>query len=117
MRCCRKMPDGTPCPGEGIAQPVLLIYAPKKYGNCSPIKAALGLAVCQKHERSARVEDFVSDDGWKQIENEFAAVGRVLPDRSRTQLAFQPYADLEALMKVARERGAPIATLGKRRQG
>jgi hypothetical protein len=96
MRCARKTDDGMRCIADGEWQPVLMMYAPFIHGNSSPVTAPLGLAVCQKHKQEATLDHFLSDEGWEQIAAGFDAIGRVVPDRKRTKLAWRKYGDIQA---------------------
>lgn len=87
--CCK-----SGCARPGRWQPVLLLYAPKSYGNCSPIQSVLGLRVCDACRDEAQVRDFVGDEGWAQIRHALRNAGKVIPDRDRTQLAWQEHRDL-----------------------
>jgi hypothetical protein len=111
---CGRKDGGEACPNPGIWQPVLLIYAPYIHGFNEPVRAALGLAVCGEHKDSAVVADFLSDEGWAQIADGFRQIGRVDPDRRRTQLAWRSYADIAAELQAARARGESITELRRR---
>lgn len=53
-----------------------------------PVKATLGLRVCNEHKDDMTVDDLVTDEGWRQIERGFDSVGRLRPTRSLNELRF-----------------------------
>lgn len=56
----------------------------------APCPAYLGLGVCDEHRASAKLEDFLSDDGWAGICEGFRAANRPPPTRELTTLRFEP---------------------------
>lgn len=92
--CAREEEPGMKCPWPGDWQPVLLLYAPAEYHSPQPIRAALGMAVCDRHKDVARLEHFLSGPGWAQIVEGLRRAGKVAPDRARTQLAWRRYRDI-----------------------
>lgn len=80
--CARK-----DCTNPGGWRPVLILRAASRPNE--PARAELGIAVCEHHARTGQVDDFVSDEGWAQISNAFAASGRERPARALTSLEFE----------------------------
>ena len=76
------------CGQEGTWFPLLLLRAPLDYGDMQPVGAFLGVRVCDDHKLTDPKE-WITDEGWAQIEAGFCAVFRVLPDRGRVQVMFE----------------------------
>jgi len=66
--------------------PILLLYAPARYGEHPPIQSQLSLKICDTHKESLKPEDLICDAGWIQIEQAVASRGKAKPDRSRTRI-------------------------------
>lgn len=80
--------DRQDCQNEGAYHPVLLLYAPRKYNINDPIKSILSINVCEEHVKEDKLENFLSNEGWIQLCEAIASIGKVLPERSRTQLSW-----------------------------
>lgn len=80
--------DKSNCTNDARYHPVLLLYAPRKYNLNQPIKSILSLEICQDCMEKAILDDFISNEGWIQICEMIDKAGKILPDRSRSQLAF-----------------------------
>ena len=75
--------------GEGLYYPVMVFHAPKKeYPNAPPIKSYLPILCCEVCKREAKIESFLSDEGWDQIKYAIEKQGRVVPDRLLTTVEF-----------------------------
>lgn len=83
------MCDKLNCTNGGIYKPVLLFYAPKEYNFPEPIKCILGLKICLEHKKSGTVDDFLSNEGWIQLCERIAGIGKVIPDRKLTKLTWE----------------------------
>jgi hypothetical protein len=67
-----------------------VLYAPPPYppSACAPSNDFLYL--CDEHRHETKVEDVLTDEGWKQIAAGFVRAGLVEPCRERTELVFAP---------------------------
>lgn len=91
------------CNREARWSPVLLLYAPRKYGAHPPIQSHMTMGVCDVHRAGIQLADLMDDAGWVKITAAVAASGRAVPDRSRTQLAWETCArSEEAFAKLPR---------------
>lgn len=86
----------TGCSNPGRWNPVLLLYAPKKYNCPEPIRSSLNLAICDECSKSSTVSSFLCDEGWAQIISALDRAGKVRPQRDRTQLAWEPIGAFDA---------------------
>jgi hypothetical protein len=57
-----------------------------------PAVVRFNLHVCEAHRASLRLNDVVTDEGWRFIVDAFMRLGRARPVRDRTQLRFEPLA-------------------------
>lgn len=84
MKCARQ-----DCPGgDAIVAPVVVLRAPQRYEPAPPLRAVLGLPTCAPCSRVVTLADVVNDDSWRALTASVRAVGRVLPDRTRTELVW-----------------------------
>lgn len=51
-----------------------------------------GLVVCDEHA-DGDIDHLVTDEGWEQIVNTFAAAGKAEPDRSTLEIHYHPIHD------------------------
>lgn len=77
MAACGR--DG--CAKPGIWYPVLVLRA---HGGEAGV--VLALKVCERHRKALGVEDFVTEQGWREICAGAARIGRPEPDRALTTL-------------------------------
>lgn len=87
-RTCQVAKSGEPCGDLGLWRPVLTLR-PKGYTG-TPVKAFLGLVVCESHKSQAELKHFLGEEGWNQIVAAMNAQGLALPDRDSTELTFEP---------------------------
>lgn len=80
--------DHTGCAAPSDVRPVLLIFSPLP-GTC-PARGVIGREYCAACARLLTVDDFVTDEGWTQIAQRFASIGKMQPDRARLQLILEP---------------------------
>jgi len=71
------------CEREGEWMPILEFRAGE---NKPPAPCALGLPICTFHKERSTVEDFLSDEGFKQVCDTMRAHGYEQPVRSLTSL-------------------------------
>ena len=88
MKCSLKGCDST----DAVWSPVIVLYAPKSRGKHDPVRAQLGLHICQKHKEESTLADFLSDEGFQQISDSLTSIGRASPDRSRAKLEWEIWA-------------------------
>lgn len=78
------------CHAEGTRQPVLLVMPANRPDYTGPpVEMTLGMVVCDPHQADTGADDLVGDEGWQQITQVFAAMGRAAPDRSTIGLAWR----------------------------
>ena len=75
------------CPKNGLWHPVMLLRAPLDYGETPPVRAVIGLKVCDDH-KFPDPKEWITDEGWAQIEAGFRSQSFVIPDRGRVQIEF-----------------------------
>lgn len=74
---------------EAPWSPVLLLYAPLKWGaGRPPIRIQLGLRLCDECKQAAAASDFLTDDGWRHLTRLILKSGYIMPDSNRTKLEF-----------------------------
>lgn len=78
------------CDAEARWVPVLALRAPYELRNSTPAPAILALGICDVHQQTTGLEDYLNDAGWAQIVHAFQAIKRAVPDRDRTILEWQP---------------------------
>lgn len=62
----------------------LLVYA---FPNSAPATFEfMDVRICGEHAKTAKAEDFISDEGWQQMSDALAAMGKMRPQRELTQL-------------------------------
>lgn len=76
------------CGKDGLWYPLLLLRPPLDYGDIKPIAAILGVKVCNDH-KLPDPKEWITDEGWVQIETGFRSAFNVLPDRGRVEVIFQ----------------------------
>lgn len=76
---CRELAD---------VRPVLLIFPP--WPSDCPARGMVGMEFCRPHGEALTVEDLVTDEGWEKILCGFDRLGRIAPERSRTQVVLEP---------------------------
>lgn len=87
-RCDRKR-----CQNSAQMFPILVIKAPEWSSNPEKkIEMELDVNVCPEHA-TERVKDFVDQDGWKQLCDNFAARRMPLPRRKDLSIIFRALED------------------------
>lgn len=83
---CAAVDDGQGCTKPGRWRPVLLLRVNREH---PPAEAELGLSLCDEHrEKRNRVEDFLTDAGWKLLAMGIGRAGKAEPDRALTELGW-----------------------------
>lgn len=91
MSRCQRVVRGTACGNEGNLNPVVMLFPPslsiqRQNGKVKAIRSRLSMNVCEDCARVTKLEDFMNEAAWLQLEAMFIAKGIVLPDRRHTQL-------------------------------
>lgn len=85
LKCnCSDCASGLPA----TLAPSLLIYAPRPFNT--PIVAHLTLNICVECSKRMTVDDILTEDGKARLNAGFLKIGKMLPDWSRTKVAFEP---------------------------
>ena len=75
------------CDKHAEFQPVIKVWAfGQSMNSGSPAKLTLNLKLCKKHMNELTVQDFIADDGWKRISNEFKKRNKVEPNKATAEL-------------------------------
>jgi len=91
--------DRLGCKAEARWLPVIVVRAPYELRNNTPADCILALGICDVHRETTTLEDFLSEVGWRQICDGFAAIGRAVPELDRTTLRFEPLDSPDALVR------------------
>lgn len=81
-KTCAKVDCGKP----GMWHPVLLL---RVHMGHQPAPALMNIVVCDHHKKVCTTDDFLTDQGWKQICAGFKQIGRQEPTRELTELAWE----------------------------
>lgn len=74
------------CLAPALFRPILLLPAPAPYEDAPPLRAALGLVVCELHRRRTTLDDLLTAAGYRKIAAACAAAGVLPPDPAGAQL-------------------------------
>ncbi len=66
----------------------MLVMPPPPPSIAEPLRAVLGLRICNLHRAQMSLADVLGDEGWKMLRAQIAAVGRILPRRQDVTLEF-----------------------------
>lgn len=77
----------TGCPNEGRWYPTFIVPPPKKLRGESA-RGLVNLPLCDEHTRGVPLSDFLTDEGWAQIEAGFTSAGYAKPKREIVTLGW-----------------------------
>jgi hypothetical protein len=80
------------CRQNGTLFPILTMPAPK-FTRQSVIEMELDLNVCNQHADEDKVEHFLDDKGWFEIQQYLAMRKLTIPDRSEVKVIFRALED------------------------
>lgn len=66
------------------------MFAPKRFGAHPPARGEASIRLCDACRKKTKVEDLLTDEGFKQVCAAFKQIGSAMPDRSRTQIDWVP---------------------------
>jgi hypothetical protein len=93
------------CTNPAAWHPCLLIYPPARYNSPVPIQSILSIGICTSCKDASKLEDFLGDEGWRQITDQLAKMGLVAPDRKLTKLAWRKAGEFAAVPTIPVEFG------------
>lgn len=83
----------TGCTNPATERPVLILK-PRFYLG-KPVRAMLGLGLCDEHVKGTELADVMGDEGWQRILSGFDAAKLMHPARELTKLDFVPIGSTE----------------------
>lgn len=84
------------CRNPGTVFPILVMPAPS-WTEQKAIEMEMGLNVCVEHANENKIEDFLSDEGWYQIQQALALRKLAIPDRKDVKVIFRALEDRKAM--------------------
>lgn len=84
-RCSKRREDGTPCPKWAEVYPIIQLRANL---NHKPAEGHLNIPLCKRCAKGVTVRTILGVDGYSQIVDRFAEMGKEAPQRELTTLRF-----------------------------
>lgn len=81
------------CRNPGTLFPILVLPEPAWTGGKGVIEMEMDLNVCVKHANEDRLDWFLDDEGWHEIENSLAIRRLAIPKRETVRVIFRALED------------------------